>query len=713
VNQPQISDLDFTCLLGLPLIPVHIVEDGDCSCEDVQCRSKGKHPRTPRGVHDGRPMAPHELLGSNVGVCCGDGVIVIDVDPRNGGLETLAAIERKHGKMPLTLTCKTGGQGWHYYYRVEREVRKKPNAFGKGIDLQSDGSYCVAPPSVHMSGARYVWTNRIEISQAPDWIFDYLDSRTAPSVIKLNEDFSIYSREDWESMLSKIVLGDGDYSKWIQVCFGMHSLGYAWCFEAFHAWSAGCAGYVSREDCLKHWNSVGKKSTGMMITPASVIHLAYEGGWQWEPQINIQYADENTTDKPSLELDRVQFPNSKFGKICEWYHKTSAYNHPDFAILSAIFSAVPFVQRNYKPALVDNCAIAALMVAPSGNGKGFFINAPFKLVRKYNSRVCVDMTSSALMTRQLVSEFNSRVLFKDEAISQLMRWSKNDFGAEQFETFMSMTSGAYIQGQSFRGAKRVPSLENYSYSFCGNGTLKMYIQLLNTKNFKESGSLSRFIVAISEDKNENSDAIYPSLDTCLPDEYCEFIKWIKEKETVESNNSGSSFSIDLKADSETAVRLVPFGAIGMGEGVSSMVAKFRTDTIAMGKTYNDDFGTEEFFTRAGENALRVANIISVVNNHISPVLTTDVLDWSQGFILGLIKRQAVVFRQNIETSKFDEIKNRVYRSIIRGNKNRRDISRNTRLTGKSLDDCIQSLVSEGMITVEPDGFTVRVDGVFV
>ena len=692
------SDLEYTCLLGLPLIPVHTVEDGDCSCGDVYCRSKGKHPATVRGVHDGRVMAPYELAGRNVGVCCGDGVIVIDVDPRNGGLETLAAIERKHGKMPLTLTCKTGGMGWHYYYRVEREVRKKPNAFGKGIDLQSDGSYCVAPPSMHMSGTAYVWTNRVEISKAPDWIFDYLDSRTAPSEIKLNEDFSIYTKEDWVSMLSKISLDDGAYEKWMRVCFGLHALGTDWAFDLFHDWSQGQSGYVSRDDCLKHWNSVGKKPSGQLVTPASVIHMAYEGGWQWEPQINVSFARDESSDSDGSGVGFIDFPRSKFGKICEWYHNTSAYHHPDFAVLSAIFSAVPFVQRNYKPALVDNVAIAALMVAPSGNGKGFFLNAPFALVRKWNPRVCVDMTSSALMTRQLVGEFNSRVLFKDEAISQLMRWSKNDFGAEQFETFMSMTSGAYIQGQSFRGAARVPSLENYSYSFLGNGTLKGYIQLLNAKNFKESGSLSRFIVALSHDKTD-PDKPYPGLDAMLPDSLCDFIKWIKDNEKIESEVQFSTTEKTIPT-----ARVIPFGTIRYEPGVVDLDNTFRAKARVMAKNYDDDFGTEEFFTRASENALRLANVISVVDGYADPILTVQTLSWAQEFVLRLIQKQTKVFNENIETSVSDAIRNRVLRSIQKGKRTRREISMASKVTGKKFDESIRSLVELGLVLVDSDGF---------
>ena len=49
-----------------------------------------------------------------------------------------------------------------------------------GIDLQGEGHYVVAPPSLHPSGKRYRWAegqgiDELSIADAPEWLYDYLE----------------------------------------------------------------------------------------------------------------------------------------------------------------------------------------------------------------------------------------------------------------------------------------------------------------------------------------------------------------------------------------------------------------------------------------------------------------------------------------------------------------------------------------------------------
>jgi hypothetical protein len=37
---------------GWPVVPLHTPQGGSCSCRGDECTSRGKHPRTPRGLHD-------------------------------------------------------------------------------------------------------------------------------------------------------------------------------------------------------------------------------------------------------------------------------------------------------------------------------------------------------------------------------------------------------------------------------------------------------------------------------------------------------------------------------------------------------------------------------------------------------------------------------------------------------------------------------------
>ena len=99
---------------------------------------------------------------ANVGIVTGprSGLAVLDVDPRNGGAESLATLRRVID-VPPTLAVRTGSGGLHLFYaHPSRPLTCGANALGKGLDVKADGGYVVAAPSVHPdTGQRYRWVN--------------------------------------------------------------------------------------------------------------------------------------------------------------------------------------------------------------------------------------------------------------------------------------------------------------------------------------------------------------------------------------------------------------------------------------------------------------------------------------------------------------------------------------------------------------------------
>ncbi|MDX2675801.1 bifunctional DNA primase/polymerase [Streptomyces sp. NY05-11A] len=87
--------------------------------------------------------------------CAPNGLAVVDVDPRNGGHETLCRLEAEHGPLPGTLMQLTGGDGLHLVY--SHPGTDLPGKLGPGIDVKANG-YIVAAPSLHPSGTRYRWS---------------------------------------------------------------------------------------------------------------------------------------------------------------------------------------------------------------------------------------------------------------------------------------------------------------------------------------------------------------------------------------------------------------------------------------------------------------------------------------------------------------------------------------------------------------------------
>jgi hypothetical protein len=102
-----------------------------------------------------------------VGIATGNGLLVIDIDPRHGGsLAALAGlVDLEH-----VSTVETGSGGWHLYFRYDAGVtlRNTAGKLGDGIDTRARGGYVVAPPSIHASGHHYRWLNDCAFTLVPE-----------------------------------------------------------------------------------------------------------------------------------------------------------------------------------------------------------------------------------------------------------------------------------------------------------------------------------------------------------------------------------------------------------------------------------------------------------------------------------------------------------------------------------------------------------------
>src|SRR5215471_12661978 len=134
--------------LGLSVGPVHSINgDGWCSCKDGKsCARPGKHPRTQNGIYDAtRDRGEIESFWSkwpdaNIGIATGrpSGIVVIDIDHRNGGFETFDKLDADLGPLPITPMVFTGGNGAHLIFKLPAITVRKAAA-GPGIDVLGDG----------------------------------------------------------------------------------------------------------------------------------------------------------------------------------------------------------------------------------------------------------------------------------------------------------------------------------------------------------------------------------------------------------------------------------------------------------------------------------------------------------------------------------------------------------------------------------------------
>lgn len=156
---------------GYRVLPLFGIEEGKCLCGKPDCSHPGKHPHYHKvDLSQGHNSASTDVSqleawwarwpNANLGVALDANTVVIDVDPRNGGDESLARLISAAGELPATFEVQTGGGGRHLWFRNSGEaIGCRCDAFGPeypGLDIKSHGGYIVAPESAHISGRTYV-----------------------------------------------------------------------------------------------------------------------------------------------------------------------------------------------------------------------------------------------------------------------------------------------------------------------------------------------------------------------------------------------------------------------------------------------------------------------------------------------------------------------------------------------------------------------------
>jgi hypothetical protein len=164
-----------------PLYPPDAGRPGVCSCRKGEnCHSPAKHPLTEHGKDDFTANRwqlqkwAEQHPGCNWGGRPPEGVIVLDVDPRNGGYDSLTELESRHGPLPATLTALTGGGGMHFWF-VGGSGRGSLGKGLPGLDVKTHTGYLVLPPSIHASGKPYTWDRKLDAAYQPQWLWDLLN----------------------------------------------------------------------------------------------------------------------------------------------------------------------------------------------------------------------------------------------------------------------------------------------------------------------------------------------------------------------------------------------------------------------------------------------------------------------------------------------------------------------------------------------------------
>lgn len=483
----------------------------------LKLRKNSKVPLAVNGVYSARVVQNHTLIeGSNIGVACGNGLIVVDVDPRNNGLQTLANWKEAGFNIPETISVLTAQKGMHFYLKGH-----VPNTKFEGIDIISAGKYVVGPTSV-VNNQEYTFINSpehdYEIADTPEWLIE-LCSQTRKQTIERAESDTC-DLNDIETMLTYIDPDIG-YEEWVRIGMAIHSTdsglpGYSLWLK----WSRGELWHTISQKFDSNTNALVKKWESFShdggITAGTIFYLA-EPGLKADTGIlrpkEVVPVEELKTPKPVPVVELPALPIPKEGLLARLYEEfmANAYEPiPVFAMGASISVLSALTQMAYTVGGATRLRSYNLILGPAGSGKNDYLEIAKGILKEVSSRagnilLLSDEVRSSQALKSILSDYNNRMLITDEWTDMLERAYayKKDMIAYETTTLLKMLWGNINELEGSRKRNKDESIKpisNPRVSILGAGVPSKLFKLMENPGFISDGLMSRIDLWVHKGK---------------------------------------------------------------------------------------------------------------------------------------------------------------------------------------------------------------------
>jgi len=374
---------------GYRVFPLWSFRGETCECDNPHCAAPGKHPRAANWQNtpewdddqvDAMEAAGH--FASGYGVLC-RGLLVVDVDARNGGLESFAklcAVVPAVSGAGMVVNTGSGGGSRHMYFTGPPEgvALLQHHSDYPGLDFKTSG-FVVGPGSRHASGARYELAlgspddidasppEMLDILRRPDRHRAEFDGRTVD-----------VSHGDIGDMLA-VIDPDCDYDTWIRIGMAVHHATGGTGQSVWDEWSARGEKYDAKT-MDSHWHSFGRCANP--VTLGTLVHHAEAAGWQMPvtftpEQSHIQFDEaglppEGRADGLPFDISGVDLtaPPGFVGTVAKWIEDQSRRPRRRIAVAGALIAMGNVAGLRYtddKDGVTAN--LFAFCVAGSRTGK--------------------------------------------------------------------------------------------------------------------------------------------------------------------------------------------------------------------------------------------------------------------------------------------------------------------------------------------------------
>lgn len=648
--------------LGWAVLPLHTLKAGACTCGKADCTSPGKHPLTdlvPHGVHDATRDEKRvaewfgRVPGANVGIATGEpsGVVALDVDPRNGGDDLLADLERKHGKLPETALQLTGGGGYHYLFQYAPGMRLRSP--GRGIDVKSTGGYIVAEPSSHVSGGHYAWegsadpTDGHPIAATPAWMIAPAANPATPST----QGFGYLDPQRQADLRGALGhLDASDYTTWINVGQALHSTEAPEAYQLWDTWSQTAPNYDPQ--LHRKWDGF---NAGRGLHVESIFVWARDAGWDGRAEsvaVVASYIPKPVPVPGATPSHLLQLPGP-LGTFVDLANRSAPKPQPQFAVQAALALGCAVLGRRYKTTRENWPSLYFVNIGKSASGKehartvidavltaaqlGHLIGpggytsdgAVFSALLHAPAHLAIiDELGALLGNARAQGNFHKR-----QAIDSLTQAWGLLHGSFRPPSYSTMTAN---QQQKKDSAERV--VHRPALSMLGMTTPRTFYSAL-TEQAIEGGFLNRLLIVESHIGRTLSKQAEP-ID--IPDS---LVEWCRAARTAQQ---GNLTGIDLAADQIPVPRVVDL----LPEARAAFRAYEQECIDAM-----DALDTEslaELQGRSVEKALRIALVLAVADNVATPFIRAEHADWAIDYVRHYTTQTIEAVRRHLHDSQFGE-----------------------------------------------------------
>jgi hypothetical protein len=230
-------------------------------------------------IRDWYATDPEAGVGLNLSQ---SGLLALDIDPKNGGWESLAAIEAEHGVLHSECSAVTQANGEHRLFTADPALAF-PGKLGPGLDLKHHGYICVAP-TLGPSG-EYKWAaGRSPLSKShpahPSPLPELIAGKgRAPTTYSLTEraGVPVATAQTFDDLRSALEHVDADdYETWVNVGMVLKPYGENG-YRVWTEWAERSDKFDAAAQRRKWERDIDRPHS---ITYRSIFRMALDNGWR-------------------------------------------------------------------------------------------------------------------------------------------------------------------------------------------------------------------------------------------------------------------------------------------------------------------------------------------------------------------------------------------------------------------------------------------------